>query len=166
MSAIDRVGRGAGRLASVACVAMVFLGAYNAIARDVERHVGVGLSSNAFLEGQWVLFSVVFLLGAARTLAAGRHVRVDVLWSRLSPRARARIDLAGTILFLVPFCSLVLVTSWPMVANSFAVREGSPDPGGLPRYPVKALIPIAFTLLLVQGVAEGVRAFRASRERG
>ena len=136
---------------------MVLLGAFNAIARYLGRSLGLDLSSNAWIELQWYLFSVVFLLGAARTLRERGHVCVDVLYGRLSERWQRRIDRAGTLLFLLPFCIFALVTSWPSVRNSWAVREGSPDPGGLPRYPIKALILVAFALLALQGLAWLVR---------
>jgi TRAP-type mannitol/chloroaromatic compound transport system permease small subunit len=129
---------------------MIFVGAYNAIARYATRFTGVALSSNAYFDLQWYMFSLIFLLGAAYGLNRDAHVRVDVVYARLEPRARAWIDLLGTALFLVPFCIMMLVTSWPAVRNSWAVREGSPDPGGLARYPIKTVILICFALLLLQ----------------
>ena len=149
--AADRLSEGFGHIVAWATLAMVLLGAFNALARFLDRYTGWGLSSNAYVEMQWYLFGVVFLLGAAYTLARDRHVRVDVLFGRLSARRRALVDLAGTVLFLVPFCILMMLVSIPFVRNSWAVLEGSPDPGGLPRYPIKTIIPIAFLLLLVQG---------------
>ena len=138
-------------------LAMVLLGSYNAIARYTDRYTGLGLSSNTWLELQWYLFSLVFLLGAAYGLKHDVHVRVDVVYESLSKRGRAWINLLGTVLFLFPFSLLMLVMSWPMVSNSWAVLEQSPDPGGLPRYPIKTVIPIAFLLLIGQGVAFTIR---------
>lgn len=132
---------------------MVLIGAYNALARYIDRFSGWGLSSNTYIELQWYLFSVLFLLGAAYTLKHDSHVRVDVFYGRLSARGKAWINLVGTLLFLFPFCVLMLVMSWSSVANSWAVWEMSPDPGGLPRYPIKTIIPIAFVLLILQGVS-------------
>ena len=132
---------------------MVLLGAFNALGRYLGRFIGVSLSSNAWLELQWYLFSLVFLLGGAYTLLRDAHVRVDVLYGRLSRRARALVDLAGTVLLLVPFTALVLWLSWPAVRNSWSVLEGSPDPGGLPRYPIRSMILVGFALLLAQGLA-------------
>jgi len=97
------------------------------------------------------------LLGAAAGLRQEMHVRVDVLYARLSPRLRAWIDLAGTAIFLIPFCVMMLVTSWPAVSNSWSVREGSPDPGGLARYPIKTVILVCFALLLLQGISLLIR---------
>jgi TRAP-type mannitol/chloroaromatic compound transport system permease small subunit len=138
-------------------LAMIVVGAYNAIARYVTRWTGVPLSSNAYFELQWYMFSVIFLLGAAYALNHDAHVRVDVVYSRLSERGRAWVDVLGTLFFLIPFCVLMLVTSWPAVRNSWAVREVSPDPGGLPRYPIKALVLVCFALLLLQALSQLVK---------
>lgn len=142
---------------------MVLIGAYNALARYLTRSVGIPLSSNALNELQWYLFSLIFLLGAAYGLRRNAHVRVDVLYERLSARAQAWIDIAGTVLFLVPFSLLMLKVSWPVVMASWAVRETSPDPGGLPRYPIKALILVSFALLLLQGIAHLIRQIEVIR---
>lgn len=149
----ERIGRATGWLV----LAMVLIGAYNAVARYVGRWMGSNLSSNAYLEAQWYLFSLVFLLGAAYALKHDDHVRVDVLYGRLSKRARVWIDLLGTILLLLPFSIFCLWVSWPSVRNSWAVLEGSADPGGLPRYPLKSMILVAFVLLILQGIAEVAR---------
>ena len=151
--AIDRLADGAGALIRWLVLVMVVLGAFNALARYLGRSIGVQLSSNAFIEGQWYLFSLIFLLGAGYTLKRKGHVRVDVIYEKLPPRTRAWIDLAGSVLLLLPFCVFGVVMSWPSVRNSWSLREGSPDPGGLPRYPIKTVILIAFGLLFLQGVA-------------
>ena len=161
---VDRVNAWLGKATSWLALIMVLVGAYNAVARYLGRSLGVNLSSNAYIELQWYLFSAVFLLGAAYTLQANRHVRVDVIYARLSSRARAWINLAGSVLFLVPFCAFLVYVSWPWVRNSWLVMEGSPDPDGLPRYPVKTIILVGFTLLLFQGLAEVVRAIVALRQ--
>ncbi|MBX2800394.1 MAG: TRAP transporter small permease subunit [Myxococcales bacterium] len=132
---------------------MVLVGSFNAVARYLGRYIGTNLSSNGFLEAQWYLFAAVFLLAAPYTLLADRHVRVDVLYGRASPRTKAAIDLAGTVLFLLPFCVFGAWGSAEWVANSWAVFEQSPNTGGLPRYPVKTLIPVAFVALGLQGLA-------------
>lgn len=156
-SRIDRTNEWIGRLVYWLTLFMVLFGAYNALVRYLDRYTGLGLSSNTYIELQWYLFSLVFLLGAAYTLKHNAHVRVDVLFARLSPRGRAWINLLGTLLFLIPFCILVLWTAWPAVRNSWIVREVSPDPGGLPRYPIKAAIPLAFTLLMLQGISLAIK---------
>jgi len=117
--------------------------------------VGVDLSSNVYLELQWYLFSAVFLLGGSYTLQHRGHVRVDVVHDRLPPHVRRWIDRLGTWLLLVPFCVFVIVISISPVRHSIALLEDSPDPGGLPRWIIKPLIPLGFLLLLLQGIAEG-----------
>jgi TRAP-type mannitol/chloroaromatic compound transport system permease small subunit len=134
-------------------VVMVLLGAYNALARYFTRQFGVPLSSNALNEAQWYLFTLIFLLGSAYALRHDVHIRVDVFYARLSARRKAWTDIAGTILFLIPFCVLMLWVAWSPVRISWAIREVSPDPGGLPRYPIKAVILLSFALLLLQGIA-------------
>ena len=154
---IDRFNSRLGVAVSWLTLAMVAVGAYNAVVRYLGRFTGWNLSSNAYLELQWYMFSLVFLLGASYALLTGAHVRVDVIYSRLPERWRRRIDLWGSLLFLVPFAVFGLVMSWPAVRNSWAVLEVSSDPGGLPRYPIKTVLLVAFTLLALQGLAEAAR---------
>ena len=151
---IDRLNERVGRLVAWLVLAMVLVAAYNAVVRYLGRWLGVTLSSNGYIELQWYLFSLIFLLGGAYTLKHNAHVRVDAVYSLLPARVHAWINLLGTVLFLLPFSLLMLWLSWPSVRNSWAVREGSPDPGGLPRYPIKTAILVAFALLLLQGIAE------------
>ncbi len=163
--AVDRLTRRLGRFVSWLTLAMVLIGAYNAIARYLGRFIHANLSSNLYLELQWYLFSLIFLLGAGFALRENAHVRVDVLYGRLRRRARARIDALGSVLLLLPFCVFVLWVSWPSIRNSWAVREVSPDPGGLPRYPLKAVIIVAFVLLLAQGVSQLLKDVSVLRGR-
>ena len=176
-SLVDRFNERIGRAMYWLTLVMVIVGSYNALMRylsgfvqiDPETagwfdkilmdigEVALRLSSNMFIELQWYLFSLVFLLGAAYTLKHNAHVRVDVLYTRLSARGKAWINLLGTVLFLIPFCVLMLWASWPVVEDSWARLEGSPDPGGLPRYPLLTAIPLAFILLIVQGGALLIR---------
>jgi TRAP-type mannitol/chloroaromatic compound transport system permease small subunit len=143
---------------------MIVVGAYNAIARYVTRWSGVALASNAYFDLQWYMFSLIFLLGAAYGLNRNVHVRVDVLYERFTERTRAWIDLVGVVLFVVPFSAMMLITSWPAVRNSWAVREASSDPGGLARYPIKTVILVCFSLLLLQAIAIIIR--RSAMLRG
>lgn len=136
---------------------MVLLGAGNALVRTADRMLGLGLTSNLWLEAQWYLFALVFLGASAWTLRTDGHVRVDVLYGRLGPRPRAWIDLVGGLTLMIPFCLLMLYTSWPYAMASWALREASPDPGGLARYPVKLLIPFSFGLLTLQALAFSAR---------
>lgn len=163
---VERLNERLGSFLRWLAVLMILIGSYNAVARYLTRSAGMSLSSNALNEAQWYLFSLIFLLGAAYGLRVDAHVRVDVLYARLSRRARGWIDLLGSVLFLIPFCAVMLWVSMPMVRNSWSIREVSPDPGGLPRWPIKAVILVAFALLLLQGLAEAVRAVDRIRGRG
>jgi TRAP-type mannitol/chloroaromatic compound transport system permease small subunit len=163
---IDRVNERVGSVIRWLVLAMVLVGAYNALARYVTRYVDVSLTSNALIDLQWYLFSLVFLLGAGYALNRDVHVRVDVVYSQLGRRAQAWVNLLGTIVFLLPFCAVMFAVSLPAVRNSWVAREGSPDPGGLARYPIKSVILACFTLLLLQGVAQAIKAVSVLREGG
>jgi len=144
-------------------LAMILMGAFNALARYLTRWTGVALSSNAYFDLQWQMFSLIFIFGAAYALRADSHIRVDAVYSRLGMKPRLWIDLVGHLLFLIPFAILMLVTSYPAVRNSWAVREASTDPGGLVRYPIKTAILIGAGLLLLQAIAEVIKKVVALR---
>lgn len=154
---IDRISRSLGLLTAWLTLTMTLLGALNALARYAGRFLGVELSSNAYLELQWYLFAMVFLLGAAETLREQGHVRVDVLYARFPPRMQRLLDLFAMLALLLPFCGVGFWMSLPSVQSSWAVLEQSPDPGGLPRYPIKTLLPIAFVILGLQGIAQALK---------
>lgn len=149
---IDRLNQRIGRAVSWLIFATVLISAGNAIMRKAFQ-----ISSNAFLEIQWALFAAVFLLAAGYTLLKNEHVRIDIVSSRLGPRAQAWIDLIGGLLFLLPLCAIVLYHAWPFFLTSFAEQEWSNNPGGLMLWPAKLMIPAGFTLLLLQGVAEIIK---------
>lgn len=163
--AVDRLTGALGAVVSWLVLAMALIGAYNALVRYLGRFTGASLSSNLYLELQWYLFSLIFLLGAGYALKENAHVRVDVLYGRLGKRARAWIDLTGTALMLLPFCGFLLWVSWPSVHNSWTIREASPDPGGLPRYPLKAVIIVCFALLTAQGLVQLAKDGRRALKR-
>lgn len=154
---IDRLSEGLGWVTLGLTLIMVAVGAYNAISRYLGRFIGVNLSSNLYIEVQWYLFSLIFLLGAAYVLKRGEHVRVDILYGRLSRRGKAWIDLLGTLLLLLPLCAVIVIYSLPSVINSWKIKEGSSDPGGLDRYPLKAMLIVAFMLLALQGISEVIK---------
>lgn len=111
-------------------------------------------------ELEWHLFAFIFLMGAGATLLKDGHVRVDIFYQRAGPKTRAWINLIGVVLFLIPGCYMIVATSLRFVHSSYAVLEGSPDPGGIPfRFILKACIPAGFTLVLLQGIALGIRSF-------
>ncbi len=119
---------------------------------------GVGLGSNAGIELQWYMFGGIFLLGSGYTLKHRGHVRIDLLHAHLSPRAQAAVEMLGTALFLMPFCVLMVKLSWPVFYEAWSTGEMSPDAGGLPRWPVKLLVPAGFAMLALQGVSEFIKA--------
>ena len=151
---IDTMNDWVGSTSSWMVLIMILIGAYNATTRKLSQAIGVDLSSNTYIEMQWYLFSLIFLLSGAYALRHNVHVRVDVIFSRLSLRGKAIIDLIGTIIFLIPFCILLLWVTWPYAMASIEIFEMSPDPGGLPRWPIKASIFVAFTLLLLQAFSQ------------
>ena len=152
----ERIGKAVYWLVLVA----VLISAGNAIVRKLFN-----MSSNAFLEAQWYLFSAVFLLCAGFTLLRNEHVRIDVIAGRLSPRAQAWIDVLGTIFFLMPMVLLFIWLSWPVFVRTFTHGEISTNAGGLMIWPARLLVPIGFTLLALQGVSELVKriAFLAGK---
>lgn len=160
---IDRMNEAIGRGSGWLVLLMVVVGAYNAIVRYAGRWLGLNLSSNVYIELQWYLFSMVFLLGAGYALRHRAHVRVDVVYARLSKKTRAWIDLIGAFVFLMPVCIAMLWVTWPSVFHSWSVLEGSPDPGGLPRYPIKTVLLLSFALLLLQGIADVIRTISTLR---
>ena len=107
------------------------------------------------------MHAAVFLLASAYTLAANDHVRVDIFYSRMNERHKALVNLFGTLILLLPFCSFMIWTSWDFVSMSWSVQEASQESGGLP-YPfpaiMKSFIPIAAGLLIVQGLVMVLRA--------
>lgn len=154
---IDRFTNAIGKLAYWLVLVMIGVGVWNVLGRYVGNAIGQNLSSNGLIETQWYLFDLVFLLGAAYTLQHGDHVRVDVFYAQMSRRGKAIADFIGTVLFLIPFSFLVLYFSWGAVSKSWAVRETSPDPGGLLRYPIKTMILVSFVLLILQGISEAIK---------
>ena len=153
----ERVGRAVAWLV----LAAVLVSTGNAVMRYTFN-----LSSNAWLELQWYLFSAVFLLAAGWALKRNAHVRIDVVSARLSPRAQAWIDLLGALFFLLPMALLILYLSWPVFVQSWTGNEVSSDAGGLVRWPAKLLIPAGFALLVLQGLSEIVKRIAFLREGG
>jgi TRAP-type mannitol/chloroaromatic compound transport system permease small subunit len=159
--AIDAVNERIGRAVLWLVLAVTLISAANALMR-----YGFGMSSNAWLEIQWYLFGAIFLLAAGYTLKHNGHVRVDVLYGRWPPRARAWIDLLGAALFLLPLCVLMVWLSWHGFIESFQRGELSSDAGGLIRWPVRLLIPLGFALLGLQGVSELIKRVAFLRGQG
>jgi len=147
----ERLGRAVSWL-MFAMVAVVFC--------DVVFRYLFNRSSVFTQELEWHLFGIVYLLAAGYTFLYDEHVRVDILYAKLSPRKKAWVDFVLIFVMLVPSCLLVVYTSIPFVRNSFVVNEGSPDPGGIPlRWALKSVIIIGFLLLLLQGLSEAIKRF-------
>ncbi|NEP01957.1 MAG: TRAP transporter small permease subunit [Symploca sp. SIO2E9] len=154
---IDTLNEWVGRLTYWLVLLMVLIGVWNVAGRYLGRSLGQKLTSNALLESQWYLFDLVFLLGSAYALKHNEHVRVDIFQRNLSPKWRAMANLIGTVFFLIPFCLMVIYFSWETIVNSWSILETSPDPDGLPRYPIKSIIIVSFGLLIVQGISEAIK---------
>lgn len=144
----ERVGKGAFWLILV----MTVISAGNAVVRFIFNY-----SSNGLLEIQWYLFAAVFLLCSPYTLQRNEHVRIDVISGRFSARGLAVIDIIGTLFFLLPMVVTVMWLAIPLVAESYKIDEYSANAGGLLRWPVKALLPLGFVLLALQGVSELIK---------
>ncbi|MBU0603546.1 MAG: TRAP transporter small permease subunit [Gammaproteobacteria bacterium] len=155
---IDRLNNACGRVLPWAVLAAVLLAVGNAVARKFDS------GSNALLEAQWYLVSAVFLLGAGRVLRLDEHVRIDLLTSRLGPRAREWADIAGLVLMVLPVSLLLLWLSWPWFLNAWTSHEMSPSAGGLPLWPARLLVPAGFALLAAQAFALLIRHAAALQE--
>ena len=151
-SLIDKLNEWVGKSAAWLGLFAVIVCTGNAVAR-----YAFNIGSNAWLELQWYFNSAVFLLIAGYALKMNEHVRIDVLNSRLSPRGQAWIDIFGSLFMLMPAVVIIAWYSWPSLFNSYDIGEHSSDPGGLIRWPVRLLIPVAFTLLGLQGISELIK---------
>ena len=144
------VGRGTG-WAAFGLVVVVFV--------DVVMRYLFNKSYVFAQELEWHLFAFIFLIGAGYTLLCDGHVRVDIIYQRYGPKGKAWTNLLGVIFFLIPGCLLIITTSWHFAFRAWVIGEGSPDPGGIPyRFIVKGLIPVGFSLLLLQGISLGLRS--------
>ena len=127
---------------------------------DVVMRYVLNISFVFTQELEWHLFAFIFLMGAGYTLLKDGHVRVDIIYQRCSRKTQAWINFLGVLLFLVPGCCLIIITSLKFVSNAYGVMEGSPDPGGIPyRWVLKTCIPAGFSLVLLQGVSLGIKSF-------
>ena len=149
---VDTANRYISRIASALVLLACLVSAGNALSR-----YGLNLSSNAWLEIQWYMFAAMFMLGAAYTLCKNEHVRVDVIYARLSTRKQIWIDLLGGILFLLPAAGILTWLSWPTFYNVWVSGEMSSSAGGLIRWPVKIFLPLGFGLLVLQGISEIIK---------
>ena len=161
-SGIDRLNQLLGKIAGIMILLSCVVSATNALLR-----YGLDISNNWPLELQWYLFSAAVMLGASYTLKRNEHVRVDLIYSQLSDRGRLYTDLFGLILFLMPACILFTWLSWTtLFYPSWLVSEHSLNAGGLPRYPIKLIVPLGFFMLSLQGLSEIIKRINALKRNG
>ena len=149
---IDALNERVGQLVCWLVLAAVLVSSGNALFRYLFNN-----SSNAWLELQWYLFSAIFLLGSGYALLHHAHVRIDIFSSRLSKRAQTWIDIFGTLFFLLPMALLVLYLSFPIAVRAYVSNEMSSNSGGLPVWWARFMIPVGFTLLILQGASELIK---------
>ena len=155
---IDAATAWIGRNVAWLIVAAAVISATNAVIRKL-----FDTSSNAWLEVQWWLFALVFLFAAPWTLALNEHIRIDIVSSRQSQRTRNIIELIGHVFFLLPSAALIVFTSWYFFTTSYAQNEQAQNAGGLPQWPIKAIIPVAFAVLFAQGLSELIKRIAIMR---
>ncbi|MCX7945690.1 MAG: TRAP transporter small permease subunit [Hydrogenophilus sp.] len=149
---IDAFTRQLGKTLWWLILAATLISALNAIVRKL-----FSVSSNAFLEIQWYLFAATYLLGLGYAFLENAHVRIDIIAHRFSPRTRAWIDLFGILLIIFPLSLFLIRFSWPVVIQAFRSGEVSSNAGGLLRWPLYALVPAGYALLLLQSIAELIK---------
>ncbi len=149
---VDRFNDQIGKLVRWLVLAAVLISAGNAIVRKLFN-----ISSNGLLEIQWYLFAGVFMLGAGYAFLRNVHVRIDFISSKLSKRANTIIDSLGIVIFLIPLCLILIKLSWPFFYNAWVTGEMSSNAGGLIRWPVLGLIPLGFSILLLQAFSELIK---------
>ena len=151
---LDLINETTGKAVSWLTTALVAL-----FCLDVALRYIFNISYAGVFEMEWHLFAVIFLVGAGFSLRHDKHVRVDVFYSRFTEKQQAWVNLLGVFIFLLPLCVVIIKTSLLFVYNSWIIREGSPDPGGLPaRYIIKSAIPIGFLLLFLQGISLAIKS--------
>lgn len=164
---IDTISEWCGEIAQYLVIGVVIVGFYNVFVRYLGRFIETQLSSNVYIELQWYIYSLIFLLGFPYILKHGVNVRVDILYARWSEKTQAWIDFLATLFLLIPFCIIgitvtysPILTSWGLKPDgSWGAWELSPDPGGLPRAPIKSMLIIAFSLMLLQSISQLIKYF-------
>ncbi len=151
-SVVAWVGKAAGYLNLLLILVIVVDVSLRALFDQTSAWVG---------ELSWHLFAVIFLLGIPYALQQDRHVRVDLFYERFSLENKRLVNIVGTLVFLLPWAIVLLITGWSFAAEALASGEGSPNPNGITTFfPIKAMIPFAASLLILQGIASCVRAYK------
>lgn len=149
---IDKLSEKVGKFVMWGVLLSVLISSVNAVIRYT-----LDTSSNSWLEAQWYLFSAVFLFCAPYTLLKNEHIRIDVVNGHLPRTLQIWIDIFGGVFFLLPMSLLIMALAWPMFLDSYMIQEVSTNAGGLIRWPVKLLVPVAFLLLSLQGFSETLK---------
>ena len=149
---IDSINMGLGKVVMWLILAATAISAGNAAMRKAFN-----IGSNAYLEIQWYLFAAVFMLGVGYVMLKNGHVRIDFISTRLSKRTNAIIDALGLVLFTIPLSVIMINLGWPVFYNAFVSGEMSQNAGGLIRWPVILLIPLGFSILILQSVSELIK---------
>jgi TRAP-type mannitol/chloroaromatic compound transport system permease small subunit len=149
---IDTVNEWIGKLTMWLVLAAVIISAGNASLRKAFN-----IGSNASLEIQWYLFAAVFMLGVGYVMLRNAHVRIDFISSKLSKRTNAIIDAIGIVIFTIPLSLIMINLGWPVFMRAFETGEMSQNAGGLIRWPMWALLPLGFSILLAQASSELIK---------
>lgn len=161
--AIDRVNEVAGWISQWFVIATIVVGLINTVLRYIGSATGRQLTSNTWVEAQWNLYSMIFLLGFGYIMKHGVNVRVDFWFTNQPRRRKLKIDLVGHAISLIPFTLMGIWISIPAVRTTWRLSERSPNAGGLPVYPIKTMILVALILLFLQTIAEMIRLVAALR---
>jgi TRAP-type mannitol/chloroaromatic compound transport system permease small subunit len=146
---INYINEKVGKLTSWLSTILVLIFCYDVLMRYVFDTTNV-----AIFELEWHLFAILFLLAAGYTLKHDRHVRVDILYAKFSPKGKAYVNLLGSFLFLIPFCFIIFKGAIPYIQLSWHIDEGSSDAGGLPhRYIIKSFMLLGFVFLFLQSIS-------------
>jgi TRAP-type mannitol/chloroaromatic compound transport system permease small subunit len=155
---IDAINTWLGKRVAWLIIVAVIVSSVNAVVRKLFDE-----SSNSWLELQWVLFSIVFLLCAPWTLINNEHIRIDIVNSYFPKKLRDSIDVIGHLFFLLPLTVVMIITSVPFFLRSYEINEQSGNAGGLPQWPAKSLVMIGFTLLFFQAFSELIKRIAVMR---
>ena len=175
---IDEISRWVGLAAVWLVLFSALVSAFNAIFRysvgamiSLERNFGGGVFggmvwiythySNVLSESVWYMFGGMVMLGGAWTLKMNEHVRVDLVYGAVSEQTRTWIDLLGGLFFLMPLCILLIYFTWPWFVQAWVQNVTSNAAGGLPRWPVRLMLPVGFAVLMLQGIAEIIKCILA-----
>lgn len=154
---IDNISEFFGKIGVYLTIIVIGVGFYNVAARYLGRFIGVQLSSNFWIELQKYLFTAIFLSMFAYNLKHEVNVRVDFLYATWPPRRQALVNLLGVVFFLLPFCVMGIWVTWNPLMSAWRLSEMSPDPGGLPRVPLRVGAVLVFVLLALQGIAQAIK---------